>query len=89
VIIKTDPYIYTAAELAEEGKVDHVEVWFNFSEQFWTIQNVDANGYQIGDAWYTYYKYQALDYARESKVPIVVENRVNGAKKTINCKGGK
>jgi len=80
---KTDPYRYMAAQLAEEGKVDHVEVWFNFEIKGWTVQNMDKNGNQIGDAQYAHYKNDALGLAWKSNVKIVVENKGDGEKKIL------
>ena len=82
-LANTEQYKNIMAELAEEGQVDHVEVWFNFEVKLWTVQNMDKNDNQIGEAQYAYYKNDALGLASESNVKIVVENKGNGAKKVL------
>jgi len=39
-------------------------VWYDFNIQLWTLQEVDENGYQIGDVDYTPFREQAFAWLR-------------------------
>lgn len=40
-------------------------IWFNRYERLWTLQNIDAEGNQIGNAEFTYHKIYAFNWLKE------------------------
>jgi len=66
------------------GPLHHVDVWFNSEIKMWTIQKMDANGFQIGEAEYSHTKAYATRLGTCYNVPAYVANRVDGKIKVLS-----
>ena len=56
-------------------KAVKVEVWFDHYTKCWVAEAMTEEGFQVGEANYTHTKKEAIEYAKEYKLPIVKYNK--------------
>lgn len=87
---KTDYRVIEFTPEERDDTISHVEIWYNFEVNIWTIQYMTKEGWQIDAADYAHLKKQAIETSREhlkrtgnENVPIFVEARTTGIRKDI------